>query len=275
MAPGCSERASVKRAGCTGGGAVRIATWNVNSLKVRLEQVLAFAASAGPDVIALQETKLTDDKFPLAEIEAAGYRAVFSGQKTYNGVALLAREEPKDVAAELPGAEDPQRRFLAATCAGVRIVDVYVPNGESVDSPKYAYKLAWMERLRAALAAELARHRELVVLGDFNVAPEARDVHDPKEWEGQVLFSEPEREALGRLTALGLHDLFRRFEQPEKEFSWWDYRMNAFRRNRGLRIDLILASAPLAARCTACRIDKEPRRHERPSDHTPVIAEFA
>jgi len=254
---------------------MRIATWNVNSLKVRLAQLLQFVESARPDVIALQETKLTDDKFPLAEIEAAGYRAVFSGQKTYNGVALLAREAPSDVATELPGAPDPQRRWLAATCSGVRIVDVYVPNGESVESPKYAYKLGWMERLREALAAELARHPQLVVLGDFNVAPEPRDVHDPKEWEGKVLFSEPEREALRRVVALGLHDVFRRFEQPEKEFSWWDYRMNAFRRNRGLRIDLILASDALAARCTGSHIDKQPRRNERPSDHTPVIADFA
>jgi len=257
------------------GGSVRIATWNVNSLKVRLAQVLQFAASASPDVLALQETKLTDDRFPVAEIEAAGYRAVFSGQKTYNGVALLAREELQGVTTELPGAPDPQRRWLAATVSGVRIIDVYVPNGESVGSEKYAYKLGWMERLREAIAAELARHPQLVVLGDFNVAPEARDVHDPKEWEGQVLFSEPEREALRRIVALGLHDVFRRFEQPEKEFSWWDYRMNAFKRNRGLRIDLILASDALAARCTACHIDKQPRRQERPSDHTPVIADFA
>jgi exodeoxyribonuclease-3 len=254
---------------------VRIATWNVNSLKVRLEQVLRFAASASPDVIALQETKLTDDKFPLAEIEAAGYRAVFAGQKTYNGVALLARGELLDVATELPGATDPQRRWLAATCSGVRIIDVYVPNGESVDSPKYAYKLGWMERMRDAIALELARHPQLVVLGDFNVAPEDRDVHDPKEWEGKVLCSEPERDALRRILAVGLQDVFRRFEQPEQEFSWWDYRMNAFRRKRGLRIDLILASGALAARCTACRIDKQPRRDERPSDHTPVIADFA
>jgi exodeoxyribonuclease-3 len=254
---------------------MRIATWNVNSLTVRLAQVLQFAGSARPDLLALQETKLPDDRFPLAEIEAAGYRAVFSGQKTYNGVALLAREELLDVITELPGPPDPQRRWLAATCSGVRIIDVYVPNGESVGSEKYAYKLGWMERLREAIAAELEHHPGLVVLGDFNVAPEARDVHDPKEWEGQVLFSEPEREALRRIVALGLHDVFRRFEQPEKEFSWWDYRMNAFRRNRGLRIDLILASDALAARCTGCRIDKEPRRQERPSDHTPVIADFA
>jgi exodeoxyribonuclease-3 len=253
---------------------MRIATWNVNSLAVRLAQVLEFAASARLDVLALQETKLPDDRFPLAEIEAAGYRAVFTGQKTYNGVALLARAELLDVTKDLPGAPDPQRRWLAATCSGVRIIDVYVPNGESVGSEKYAYKLAWLERLREAIAAELARHPQLVVLGDFNVAPEPRDVHDPKEWEGKVLFSEPEREALRRVVALGLHDVFRRFEQPEKEFSWWDYRMNAFPRNRGLRIDLILASEALAERCTASHIDKQPRRSERPSDHTPVIAEF-
>ncbi len=254
---------------------MRIASWNVNSLKVRLPQLLQFAASARPDVIALQETKLTDDKFPLAEIEAAGFRAVYSGQKTYNGVALLARGELNDVSTELPGLADPQRRWLAATYAGVRIIDVYVPNGQSVGSEKYAYKLGWMQALRAAVVDELSRHPELVVLGDFNVAPEDRDVHDPKEWEGQVLCSEPEREALRQLLGAGLEDVFRRFEQPERSFSWWDYRMNAFRRKRGLRIDLILASEVLAARCSGSRIDEEPRRNERPSDHTPVVADFA
>jgi exodeoxyribonuclease-3 len=254
---------------------VRIATWNVNSLAVRLEQVLAFAGSARPDVFALQETKLVDERFPSAEIEAAGYRVLFSGQKTYNGVALLARGELLDASREIVGEPDPQRRWLAASFQGVRIIDVYVPNGESVGSEKYAYKLGWMERLREGIAAELARHPELVVLGDFNVAPEPRDVHDPRVWEGKIMFSEPEREALRRLLGLGLHDVFRRFEQPEQEFSWWDYRMGAFRRNRGLRIDLILASDALAARCTACRIDKQPRAHERPSDHAPVIADFS
>jgi exodeoxyribonuclease-3 len=254
---------------------LRIVSWNVNSLKVRLAQVLQFAAAAQPDVIALQETKLSDDQFPRAEIEAAGYRAVFTGQKTYNGVALLARGELRDVATELPGRADPQRRWLAATLDGVRIIDVYVPNGQSVGSEKYAYKLGWFEAARAAVADELSRHPELVVVGDFNVAPEDRDVHDPKEWEGQVLCSEPERDALRRLLAVGLEDVFRRFEQPDASFSWWDYRMNAFRRKRGLRIDLILASHAFAARCSASRIDVEPRRHERPSDHTPVIAEFS
>jgi exodeoxyribonuclease-3 len=254
-------------------GDLRIATWNVNSLKVRLAQVLQFAASAQPDVLALQETKLSDDQFPLAEIEAAGYRAVFSGQKTYNGVALLARGELRDVTTELPGAADPQRRWLAATLDGVRIIDVYVPNGQSVGSEKYAYKLGWMEALRAAVAGELARHPELVVLGDFNVAPEDRDVHDPKEWEGQVLCSEPEREALRRILGLGLTDVFRSFEQPERSFSWWDYRMNVPAQARPAhRPDPRERRWPRAA---AVRIDVEPRRHERPSDHTPVIAEFS
>jgi exodeoxyribonuclease-3 len=268
----CTEARELQRAQ---GGGVRIATWNVNSLKVRLPHVLALAAAAKPDVLALQETKLVDGDFPRAELEAAGYHAVFTGQKTYNGVALLARNEPRDVTSELPGAPDPQRRWLAATVGGVRIIDVYVPNGESVGSEKYAYKLAWLERVREAVAGELERHSELVLLGDFNVAPEDRDVHDPREWQGQVLCSEPEREALRRIVALGLDDVFRRFEQPAQEFSWWDYRMNGFRRNRGLRIDLILASPAFAARCTGCRIDKEPRRQERPSDHAPVIADFS
>ena len=257
------------------GGALRIATWNVNSLKVRLDQLLAFASAAQPDVIALQETKLTDDQFPLAAIEAAGYRAVWNGQKTYNGVALLARGELRDVTSELPGRVDPQRRWLAATLDGVRIVDVYVPNGQAVGTDKYRYKLDWLESLRTALEGELARHRELVLLGDFNIAPEDRDVHDPKEWEGQVLCSEPEREALRRLLGLGLEDVFRRFEQPAGAFSWWDYRMNAYKRKRGLRIDLILASSAYAARCRSSHIDEGPRRNERPSDHTPVLADFA
>jgi len=253
---------------------LRIATWNVNSLKIRLDQVLAFASAAQPDVIALQETKTTDDQFPVAAIEAAGYRAAWNGQKTYNGVALLARGELRDVTTELPGLDDPQRRWLAATLDGVRIVDVYVPNGQAVGSEKYAYKLGWLEALRAAIEGELARHPELVLLGDFNIAPEDRDVHDPKEWEGQVLCSEPEREALRKLMAVGLEDVFRRFEQPAGAFSWWDYRMNAYKRKRGLRIDLILASRALAARCRSSHIDEGPRRHERPSDHAPVVAEF-
>ena len=253
---------------------MRVATWNVNSLRVRLPHLQDWLAANPVDVLALQETKLPDPDFPRAEIEALGLHAVYSGQRTYNGVALLAKSGPADVVAGIPGFEDEQRRVIAATVAGVRVVDVYVPNGQAVGSDKYEYKLRWLAALRDYLAAELARHPQLVVLGDFNIAPEDRDVHDPKAWEGSVHVSGPERAALGALLALGLEDCFRRFEQPEKSFSWWDYRMMAFRRNAGLRIDLILASEALARKCDACHIDKAPRRLERPSDHAPVLAAF-
>jgi exodeoxyribonuclease III len=254
---------------------MKIATWNVNSLRVRLAHVLDWLRVERPDVLAMQETKLTDSDFPAAEFAALGYQAQYSGQKTYNGVATLSRAPADAVCRELPGADDPQRRVLAANIDGVRVINVYVPNGERVGSDKYAYKLAWLERLRAFVAAELAAHRRLVVLGDFNVAPEPRDVHDPAAWEGQVLFSEPERAAVRQLFAIGLHDGFRLFDQPAGEFSWWDYRMGAFRRNRGLRIDLVALSEPLRAACVSCRIDKGPRRLERPSDHAPVVVELA
>ncbi|MEO8605990.1 MAG: exodeoxyribonuclease III [bacterium] len=254
---------------------MQIATWNVNSLRVRLPQVLDWLRAEQPDVLAMQETKCEDGKFPAADFAALGYAALWSGQKTYNGVATLARTAPADACLALPGADDPQRRVLAATIAGVRVVNVYVPNGERVASEKYAYKLAWLERLHSFLADELTRHARLVVLGDFNIAPEARDVHDPAAWEGQVLFSQPERAALQRLLDVGLADSFRLFEQPEREFSWWDYRMGAFRRNFGLRIDHVLLSDSLRSACHACRIDKAPRRLERPSDHAPVIAELS
>ena len=253
---------------------MRVATWNVNSLRVRLPHLQDWLAANPVDVLALQETKLPDPDFPHAEIEALGLHAVYSGQRTYNGVALLAKSGPADVVAGIPGFEDEQRRVIAATVAGVRVVDVYVPNGQAVGSDKYEYKLRWLAALRDYLAAELARHPQLVVLGDFNIAPEDRDVHDPKAWEGSVHVSGPERAALGALLALGLEDCFRRFDQPEKSFSWWDYRMMAFRRNAGLRIDLILASEALARKCDACHIDKAPRRLERPSDHAPVLAAF-
>jgi exodeoxyribonuclease-3 len=253
---------------------VLVATWNVNSLRVRLAQLQDWFASNPADVIALQETKLPDPDFPRAEIEALGLRAAYSGQRTYNGVALLAKGELADVVAGIPGFEDEQRRVIAATVDGVRVVNVYVPNGQSVGSDKYQYKLRWLAALHDYVTAELARHPRLVVLGDFNIAPEDRDVHDPKAWEGSVHVSEPERAALRALLATGLEDCFRRFEQPEKAYSWWDYRMMAFRRNAGLRIDLILASAALAQNCDACHIDKAPRRLERPSDHAPVLARF-
>jgi exodeoxyribonuclease-3 len=251
-----------------------VATWNVNSLRVRLPQLKDWLASNTVDAIALQETKLTDADFPREEVEALGLHAAFSGQRTYNGVAILARHRLDDVVAGIPGFEDEQKRVLASTVAGVRLIDVYVPNGQAVGSEKFEYKLRWFEALRGYVAAELTRHPRLVVLGDFNVAPEDRDVHDPKAWEGSVHVSEPERAALRALLATGLEDVFRRFDQPEKSFSWWDYRMMAFRRNAGLRIDLILASQELAGKCAESRIDKAPRKLERPSDHTPVLARF-
>jgi len=253
----------------------KIASWNVNSLSVRLPQVIEWLAAESPDVLALQETKLVDEKFPRAEIEAAGYRVLYAGQKTYNGMALLSRRAGADVVMDIPGLEDPQRRVLAATFGALRVINLYVPNGESVGSDKYQYKLSWLKRLAAWLRAELAAHPRLVVLGDFNIAPEPRDVYDPKAWEGSVLFSEPERAAFRALLDVGLCDSFRLFEQPDKSFSWWDYRMQGFRRNLGLRIDQILASTDLCKVCTASRIDKKPRAAERPSDHAPVVAEFS
>jgi exodeoxyribonuclease-3 len=253
---------------------MRIATWNVNSLRVRMEHLGRWLAGNAVDAIALQELKLADEHFPRAEIEAMGLHALCYGQKTYNGVAILSRTEARECALGIPGDADPQRRVIAADVGPVRLVNVYVPNGQAVGSEKYTYKLAWLERLRAFLAALLASNEYLLVVGDFNIAPEDRDVHDPAEWEGSVHVSAPEREALGRITALGLSDLFRRFDQPTNAWSWWDYRMNAFRRDRGLRIDLMLASPALAERCTACTIDRAPRTWERPSDHAPVTAAF-
>jgi exodeoxyribonuclease-3 len=253
---------------------IRIATWNVNSLRVRLDHLRQWLAANPVDAIGLQELKLTDEQFPREEIEALGFRAAHYGQKTYNGVAILARRLPADVVTGIPGDDDPQRRVIAATVGGIRLVNVYVPNGQTPDSDKYVYKLAWLERLGAYLAGLLAQHPQLLVVGDFNIAPEDRDVHDPAQWEGSVHVSVPERAALAKITSLGLTDLFRRFEQPPKSYSWWDYRMGAFRRNHGLRIDLMLASAALAARCTACAIDRSPRALERPSDHAPVTAAF-
>lgn len=253
---------------------MKIATWNINSLNVRLPQVLAWLASEQPDLLALQETKLIDEKFPCAEIEAVGYHAIYVGQKTYNGVAILSREPMQNVVRGIPGFEDTQRRVLTASYKGVRLANLYVPNGESIESEKYRYKLNWLEKLNSWLQIELAEYKQLVAVGDFNIAPEPRDVHDPQRWEGQVLFSAPERAAFQGLLDLGLCDTFRLFDQPEKVFSWWDYRMLGFRRNHGLRIDHILASPALCQVCASCRIDKGPRAHERPSDHAPVVAEF-
>jgi exodeoxyribonuclease-3 len=254
---------------------MKLAAWNVNSLKVRLPQLLEWLAEQQADVVCLQETKLEDHNFPRQAIEAAGYEVAFSGQKTYNGVALLSRAGLCDVVCGNPFFPDPQKRLIAATVKGVRVISAYIPNGQAVGSDKYDYKLNWLQALEKWLGEELARHPQLALAGDFNIAPEDRDVHNPAAWAGQILCSEAERAAFQRLLALGLQDSFRLFEQPEKSFSWWDYRMLGFQRNLGLRIDHILLSAPLAAQCTAAGIDREMRKRERPSDHAPVSAELS
>ena len=253
-----------------------LAAWNVNSLTVRMPRLLRWLEATQPHVVCLQETKLEDARFPVLELRSAGYTAHFAGQKTYNGVAILVRDGlvAEDIATGIPGYADVQKRVIAATVAGIRIVGVYAPNGQAVGSEKYAYKLAWYEAFAAMLRDELARHPLLAVGGDFNVAPDDRDVHDPAAWAGQVLVSDPERAAFRELLAAGLADSFRLFEQPPGTFSWWDYRMLAFPKNRGLRIDHILLSAPLVQRCLASRIDRDMRKGEKPSDHAPVLAEL-
>lgn len=253
---------------------LKIATWNVNSLRVRLPQILDWLDARQPDILALQETKLPDIDFPATELAAAGYHVVFSGQKTYNGVALLSRSPATDMVTGLPGLDDPQRRVLGATIDRLRVLNLYVPNGQAVGTDKYTYKLDWLDKLALYVQTQLAAHPWLVVLGDFNIAPEDRDVHDPQEWAGKIMCSEAERAAFQRLLDSGLKDAFRLFDQEQAVFSWWDYRAAAFRRNRGLRIDHILVNPDLAATCTACWVDRETRRRERPSDHAPVVAEF-
>lgn len=256
-----------------------IATWNVNSLRVRLPHVLDWLAANPVDVIGLQETKLTNDAFPATEFEAAGWNWVHNGQKTYNGVAILSRHPLTDIHRDLPGFEDEQKRVIAATIntpeGPLRYVDVYVVNGQAIGSEKYDYKLRFLASLRDYLRDELAAHPALAVGGDYNIAPGIGDTHDPAVWEGNILCSEPERAGFQALLDLGLTDAFRLHEQPEKTFTWWDYRAAGFRRNLGLRIDHLLLSAPLAARCTVARVDVTPRKLERPSDHAPFLAEIA
>ncbi len=253
---------------------MKIASWNVNSLNVRLPHVLQWCASAQPDVLALQETKLEDAKFPVAALREAGYESAYSGQKTYNGVAILARAPISDVAHGIDGYDDPQRRILAATVGGIRVVNLYVVNGQAVGSEKYAYKLDWLARVTAHLQEELRRHPRMVVLGDFNIAPDDRDVHDPAAWHEQVLCSTAERDALRRMLDLGFVDSFRLFNEDGGHYSWWDYRQAAFRRDLGLRIDLVLASAALRPHCRGASIEREPRTWERASDHAPVVLDI-
>ena len=251
---------------------MRIATWNVNSLRVRLPHLLDWLRDAQPDVACLQETKTEDANFPVAELRAAGYESVYCGQKAYNGVAIVSRSPISDVAHGIPDFADDPKRCIHATVDGVRVVCLYAPNGEAPGTEKYAYKLRWYEALTRWLGQRKAA--DLAVLGDLNIAPEPRDVHNPKRWEGKIHFSEPERAAFRAVIDVGLVDAFRRFEQPEKQFTWWDYRLKAFERGWGLRIDHILLSPAVAKRCTACTIDLAPRKRERPSDHAPVIAEL-
>jgi exodeoxyribonuclease-3 len=261
---------------------IKLASWNVNSLKVRLPHVLDWLEAQQPDILGLQETKTVDENFPLEEIREAGYQVAFAGQKTYNGVAVLSKLEASDIVTDLPGLDDPQRRVLGATVPvgkgrgkrEIRFLNLYVPNGSEVGSEKYEYKLGWLKKLAAYVRQQLAEHDNLVVVGDFNIAPDDRDVHDPAAWHEKILCSTPERDALNNILGLGMSDTFRLFEQEEKLFSWWDYRAAGFRRNLGLRIDLVLASEAMSKHCTASYIDKEPRKLERPSDHAPVVAEF-
>ena len=254
---------------------MKLATWNVNSLTVRLPQVLDWLAAHEPDVLCLQETKLTDDKFPHAKFSAAGYESQWFGQKTYNGVALLTRMPVADVVKNIPGLDDHQARVIAGTVQGVRVIGAYIPNGQTTDSDKFVYKLRWLDALREWVAQQAALYPRLVLVGDYNIAPEDRDVYDPVAWAGQVLCTPEERAKFRSLLDLGLHDAFRLFEQPPKSWSWWDYRNLAFRKNQGLRIDHILVTDALKASVTSCVIDKLPRKNERPSDHAPVVVELS
>lgn len=253
---------------------MKVATWNVNSLRVRLDHVIDWLSTNGPDVLCLQEIKMINEGFPLDRFADIGYHAIVNGQKTYNGVAVLSRQPALDVEMDIPGLDDPQRRFLAGTIDDIRVIDVYVPNGQEPGSEKFAYKFNWFQRLHDYIAGQLLTYERLVLVGDFNITPTDDDVHDPEEWAGKIHCTDEERAILQALLDLGLNDSFRIFDQEPATFSWWDYRAAAFRRNRGLRIDLILSSDPLNDGCSACYVDKNPRKLDRPSDHTPVVAEF-
>ncbi len=254
---------------------MKIVTWNVNSVRARLERVVGFLRKAEPDVACLQETKVVDADFPSEAFRALGYTATIHGQKTYNGVAILSKEPPTDVVRGMQdGDADADARFLAATVAGVRVIDVYVPNGQEVGSPKYDFKLRWLARLRAFLDRNCRKEQPLVVCGDFNVAPEDQDVWDPEKWRGQVLFSEPEKAALQAVRDFGLVDALRAKNREAGVYTWWDYRMGAFHRGWGLRIDHFLMTPALAARLRSVAVDREERKGQNPSDHAPVVAEL-
>jgi len=257
------------------GKKMKLASWNVNSLTVRLDQVLQWLDTSGVDVLALQETKVVDERFPEQVFREKGFHVVFSGQKTYNGVAIVSRYPIDEVVTDITGFTDPQRRILAVTVAGIRLVDLYVPNGAAIGTDKYEYKMMWLQKVTGFIEEQLACYPKMAVVGDFNIAPEDRDVHSPEEWEGCVLVSPKEREALAQLMDLGFKDSFRKFTEDATHYSWWDYRAAGFRRNRGLRIDHILLSERLNAQCLESGIDVEPRRSERPSDHAPVWATLA
>lgn len=253
---------------------LKLASWNVNSLKIRLEQVLTWLDSSGIDILALQETKIINENFPEEAFAERGYHFAYAGQKTYNGVAIISRYPIRDIVTDIPGLDDPQRRILAATTAGIRLINLYVPNGSELNSEKYYYKLMWLEKVSAYIQHQLILHPKVAVVGDFNIAPDDRDVHDPVIWQNCVFVSPAERKAFTDLLDMGLVDSFRNFLQEEKLFSWWDYRAGAFRRNMGLRIDHVLLNKELTALCKQSQIDKAPRKWERPSDHAPVWVEL-
>ena len=254
---------------------MQVVTWNVNSVRSRKDRVAAWLESHGPDVVCLQETKTVDETFPVDAFSALGYKLALFGQKTYNGVAILARSDLTNVRRGLPGdGPDDQKRILVADVAGVTVVNIYVPNGSEVGSEKFAYKMDWLQRLRAYLDDDFDPAAPMVLCGDFNIAPQERDCHDPEEWRGKVLFHPDEHAALARLRDWGLVDAFRLHHQEEGHFSWWDYRAAAFRRNRGMLIDHLLVTGSLAARCTGVVIDRDERAGEKPSDHAPVTATF-
>ena len=254
---------------------MKIATWNVNSLTVRLPHVLDWLASSKVDALCLQETKQEDSKFPYQVFQEAGYHAAHNGQKTYNGVAIISPHPLESVSTNIAGYDDEQRRVISASVKGVRLVCAYIPNGQAVGSDKYQYKLQWLQAFTGWLKQQLQQYPQLALLGDYNIAPQDIDCHDPQAWQGQVLVSEAERTAFQQLLSLGLHDSFRLFNQDSGQYSWWDYRMAAFRRNLGMRIDHILVSDALKPQCQQSYIDKSPRKLERPSDHTPVVLELA